>query len=248
MTPVAPVKGPGGGIAAPRQVAPQRTPVTPARVRAAIAAAYTQQAGSAAPPALLDVLTAHVSHETARGERMFNYNLGGIKGTGAQGAVARYPTRELDAGGLEHRLVDGFRAYASLDEGAADYVKTMRSTFASALPAAAHGDADAFAATLKQRGYFTAHLDDYAASLRSLTHDASANGRVGSAAAVAAGAPVLGPLPNDASGAISLPTSDLVARVLDAVAGMSAEIGAPLDALRAPGESVTHLTVARVGP
>jgi flagellar protein FlgJ len=184
---------------------------------------------------MLDVLTAHVSHETARGERMFNYNFGGIKGTGGHGAVARYATRELDAAGGEHHLVDGFRAYGSLAEGAADYVATMRQSFGASLPAAARGDADGFAAALKQRGYFTAHLEDYAASMRALAHDATATGRVHTAVpsstpslGALSSAPSLGALSSAPSASMDLPTSDMVARILDAVAAMTVQVGAPV--------------------
>jgi flagellar protein FlgJ len=241
MTPVAPIRGPAAPSGA-RQVEPRRTPAAPSQIRAAIAGAYARQTGSAAPPALLDVLTAHVSHETARGERMFNHNFGGIKATGGPGAVARYATRELDAAGGEHHLVDGFRAYGSLAEGAADYVATMRERFGAALPAAARGDADGFAAALKQRGYFTAHLEDYASSMRSLSRDATATGRVHTAASASVPAPdavpslgslgalpgAFGALPGAPSAAMDLPTVDTVARILDAVAAMTAKVGAPL--------------------
>lgn len=237
MKPVAPVNSPSAPAPQVRHVAPRATPVTPVQVRAAIATAYAKQAGSPAPPAMLDVLTAQISHETGRGEHLNNYNLGGIKGASPHGAVASYATREVDAAGESHRTVDGFRAYGLLAEGANDYVKVMRTTFATALPAAAHGDAEGFAAALKQRGYFTAHLSDYAASLRALTRDPSATGRAGSAVAWAAMdtpsfSASLGALPEDPSGAAALPTSDVVLRVLDAMAAMSASIGAPIDAER----------------
>jgi flagellar protein FlgJ len=237
MKPVAPVNGLSAPATQVRHVAPRATPVTPVQVRAAVATAYAKQTGGPASPAMLDVLTAQISHETGRGDHLNNYNLGGIKGKSPHGAVASYATHEVDAAGESHRTVDGFRAYGSLAEGADDYVKVMRTTFASALPAAARGDADGFAAALKQRGYFTAHLTDYAASLRALTHDPSATGRTGSAVAVAAMdtspfSASLGPLPDDPSGAAALPTSDVVLRVLDAVAAMSTSIGAPIDAER----------------
>jgi len=73
--------------------------------------------------------------------------------------------------GPEHREVvikDGFRAYSSLDEGAVDYVRTMKSQFSSALAPAARGDINGFAAELKRSHYYTASEADYARGLNSL--------------------------------------------------------------------------------
>lgn len=214
-----------------RDVAARRTPTSPDRVRAAIAAAYRKQTGATAGATLLDVLTAHVSHETGRGERMFNYNFGGIKGASPGGAVARYATREIGADG-ERTIVDGFRAYRSLVEGADDYIATMRTRYPNALAAAARGDVDGFSAALKQRGYFTAHLDDYAQSMRALARDGAASGRV--AASLSAVPPDLPPafappLAPPSGAAAPYATEAVVGRVLDAMAELGARVGAPID-------------------
>lgn len=220
--------------AAPRthEVAPRRTATKPENVRAAIAAAYRKQTGAEPTNSLLDVLTAHVSHETARGERMYNYNFGGIKGPAPDGAMTRYATREIGADDEERRIVDGFRAYRSLSDGAADYLATMRLRYPNAVAAAARGDVDGFAAALKQRGYFTAHLEDYSASLRALTREGGRAAAVSTSAATSAlpadlpfaFAPAMVP-PADPS---AYPTEAIVGRVLDAVASAGARIGAPI--------------------
>ena len=201
------------------EVAPRRTPTTPANVRSAIAAAYRRQTGAEPTSSLLDVLTAHVSHETARGERMYNFNFGGIKGAGPDGATTRYATR------------DGFRAYRTLGDGAADYLATMRVRYPNAVAAAARGDVDGFSTALKQRGYFTAHLDDYAASMRALTRESGrATPSTTTSAAILppdlplAFAPAMVP-PTDPS---AYPTQAVVGRVLDAIASAGARIGAPI--------------------
>ena len=50
-------------------VNPRRTPTAPSRIRAALAVAHRKLTGQAASPEKLDILTAHVNHETARGDR-----------------------------------------------------------------------------------------------------------------------------------------------------------------------------------
>ena len=213
------------------EVAPRRTPTTPANVRSAIAAAYRRQTGAEPTSSLLDVLTAHVSHETARGERMYNFNFGGIKGAGPDGATTRYATREIGADDEERRIVDGFRAYRTLGDGAADYLATMRVRYPNAVAAAARGDVDGFSTALKQRGYFTAHLDDYAASMRALTRESGrATPSTTTSAAILppdlplAFAPAMVPPPDPSA----YPTQAVVGRVLDAIASAGARIGAPI--------------------
>lgn len=203
-------------------VTAQRTPTPPARIRAAIAAAYRRETGREATGPTLDVLLAHVSHETGRGDAMFNYNFGGIKGAGPSGAVAHYRTREVGPDDQDYYLVDGFRAYRSLGEGAADYLRTMRERYPSALAAATRGDLDGFAAALKQRGYFTAHLDDYAAALRGLLRTPYAASTHPEPPATAP------PLAAVCEPSFVYATESLVGRVLDAVAAMGAEVGAPI--------------------
>jgi hypothetical protein len=220
MSRVHPVQAPGA-VASVREVRAQRTPTAPPRIRAAIASAWHRDTGAAAAPALLDVLTAQVSHETARGQAMYNHNFGGIKGAGPGGATARYQTREI-LGGEEHHLVDGFRAYRSVDEGALDYVQTLRTRYPSAVAAAARGDVDGFASALKKSGYFTAHLSDYAASLRALVHEGP-----GAAPAAAAAAPLTVGSFLPVGDFVPAPES-VVQRVMDAVAAMGARVGAPL--------------------
>lgn len=206
-------------------VKPHQTSVSPADIRGALARAHQAQFGRPASPALLDVLTAHVSLETGRGSRMFNFNFGGIKGAGPSGGSAHYLTREVGAGGEDRHLVDGFRAYGSLAEGAGDYLRFVRTRYGTAFDAAARGDVDGFAGELKRHGYFTENVEPYAAALRSLAHADWSGARLTTAAPAAPAALI--DAPPDAAGA--LPNTLAVERVLDAVASMSARLGAPLD-------------------
>ncbi len=154
-------------VGATRQVEPQRTPVTRADLRAAITRALERADGQRPQAELVNVLTAHASLETASGDRMYNFNFGGIKGASASGNTAVCRTHEV-LGGKDVVIKDGFRAYGSLDEGALDYVRTMKSRFGGALAPAARGDVTGFASALKKAHYYTASEADYARGLTSL--------------------------------------------------------------------------------
>jgi len=158
-----------GAPAAPhRAVALQKTPAQVSELRAALDRAHRKMFGSSASPQALDVLTAQVSLETGSGTSMYNYNFGGIKGAGPTGKTAVARTKEV-LGGKTVEIRDGFRAYDSIDDGAADYLGLLRDRFGPALDAARRGDVDGFAAKLKRGGYYTASEEDYARALRALT-------------------------------------------------------------------------------
>ena len=61
-----------------------------------------------------------------------------------------------------------FRAYDTLDEGMLAYISLLRKRFAGAWPAVENGDPTLFAHRLKELGYYTAPVAQYAAGLRSL--------------------------------------------------------------------------------
>ena len=158
----------------PVQVAPERTPSTPTELRTALARAHKRVTGKEATSATLDILTAQVCHETARGEKMYNFNFGGIKGAGPTGKTAACMTREcLDSGDV--RIKQNFRAYDSLEQGAVDYLSMMKSRFSSAMSQAERGDVNGFAHALKESHYYTAPEAEYASSLRSLAGKTGAN-------------------------------------------------------------------------
>ena len=218
------------GIAArpAHEVAAQATHATLPQLRAALARATQQVTGQAPSARFLDVLTAQAAVETGRGEHMYNWNFGGIKGSGPSGATTTLRTKEI-LDGKEVEIRDGFRAYKSIDEGAVDYVSLLQRRFGGAVSAAQRGDVDGFAYALKSSGYYTASADDYAAALRGIVKEAS---RAGGATGVsdATGDPSLGAIPS----LESLPqgdfaSSDLLGRVLDAVSASTARIAAPTD-------------------
>lgn len=151
-----------------KSVEPEKTPVSRADLRNAIAKAYKTVTGKAATANVLDTLTAHASLETGSGGSMYNFNFGGIKGTSPTGETAKTRTKEV-IDGKEIEIRDGFRAYHSLDEGALDYVKLMKGRFGGAVSKAESGDLDGFAHALKQANYYTADETKYASALHSLS-------------------------------------------------------------------------------
>lgn len=205
-----------GRTSAPaRVVEPKRTAVSIADIRGALTRAHRSLYGREPSPAMLDTLTAQVSHETGRGEQMYNYNFGGIKGKGPTGATAACMTSEVLAQG-EVRLRQNFRAYDSLDQGAIDYVAFMHGRYNGALAKAEVGDLDGYAHALKQSGYYTASESDYAAALRA--H-----------AGIAAKHPGKTDPASFASDPSTFSNSFELGRVVDMIASASARIAAPDD-------------------
>lgn len=237
------------------EVAARRTPMSTGGIRQALAGAYRRLHGRNVSARELDVLTAHVAHETARGDRMFNYNFGGIKGAGPSGLTARYQTTEVLDG--EHKkLVDGFRAYRSPTEGALDYLKLLDERFPSAARAAREGDVSGFSAALKRAHYYTADEEGYTRALRALAHEAPGGSRALARPYGAAAVPGLGSVDArvrsqvssgagagylygrelgaegfrlDGGGPHELPTALEVSRVLGAVRALDPRLAAPLD-------------------
>jgi len=179
-----------------------------ADVRAALSRALAA-AGAKPTAQTLDTLAAQVSLETAHGSAMFNFNFGGIKGISPRGETTSYTTREV-TDGQSVSLPQGFRAYASLDEGARDYVSVLRARFPAAFHQALSGTLDGFAHALKAAGYYTADESEYASGLR-------AAGGVGSSTQDGA----VQSVPTE------LATSAELSRVIDAVAATAVHIADP---------------------
>jgi hypothetical protein len=226
-----------------REVAAKKTVTAPSQVRAALAKAHQELTGEAAPNQLLDILTAHVSLETAGGTRMFNYNFGGIKGKSPAGETARYMTHEVTETGERKAMSQPFRAYSTLEDGAADYLQVMRARFPEALDQAKGGDPAAFASALKRRGYYTASEASYTSAIKRLTGDSTSTGRVQgvvnanpqSAQAAAVHGYYRQVAAAEAGSSMDprtdpLLTTAALARVMDAVSEATARIGAPEEA------------------
>lgn len=236
-----PIRAEAAGRTGARAVQPQRTPLAPGRIRVAIERAYQEKHGSKPPEAMLDVLTAHVAHETADGNKMYNHNFGGIKGTSPEGFTAHLRTREVIRG-RTIRIRDGFRAYETPERGAADYLSYLERNHPQALERAEKGDVSGFAQSLKSRGYYTASLKDYQASMARRMEGAEgwrdwvSNGQLDQAVrsmqVLEGGRYLYGDeLAAEArslDGETDETTTEVdVARVFSAVEGMAARIGAP---------------------
>lgn len=138
------------------------TPVTAADALAAVGAAYRSEMGH--DPNFsqeLPLLMSLVWIETARGKSVQNFNLGNISaGDSYQGNAWRPPWYEPEDSSernykLHQAMIDGkapkaFRAYDSLDDGAADFLRQLHRTFPELLSAAADGDPEGFRNALAQ--------------------------------------------------------------------------------------------------
>ncbi|HET9956460.1 MAG TPA: glucosaminidase domain-containing protein [Polyangiaceae bacterium] len=149
-------------------VAPVRTKLDTAQASQALRQAWVRVTGEEPSEDTVRVLTAQWAHETGHGASMFNFNFGGIKGTGPSGLSVAQRTRE-GYGKNEISIVDRFRAYQTPEEGATDYVRLLSSRFPEATDAAKRGDPVAFVHGLKSRGYFTGDPAAYTRSIVSLS-------------------------------------------------------------------------------
>jgi flagellum-specific peptidoglycan hydrolase FlgJ len=216
------------GAARPTQlVTARRTALSGEEAARALGHAYTQVTGERPSAATTAILTAQWAHETGRGASMYNYNFGGIKGTGPSGLSVAQRTRE-GWGAEERQIVDRFRAYGSATEGATDYVKLLATRYPKALEAARQGDAEGFVHALKARGYFTGNEQAYVRSVAGMTQQALTQGFA------ALGSGVSGVAPSSLS---PEPPADPALRALDAVGGQDDALALAEQA--APVENVT---------
>jgi hypothetical protein len=137
----------------------------------AIAGAYTALTGETLSNSGKAILTAQWAHETGHGSAMYNFNFGGIKGVGPSGLTVAQRTREGYAQN-ERKIIDNFRAYTSVEEGAKDYVQLLLSRYRSAVQAAERGDSSGFVRDLKDKGYFTGDPVAYERSIVSIANRA----------------------------------------------------------------------------
>lgn len=163
--------GAAAAAGAARHVPPTRTPLSGQEAADALEAAWTQAHGTPPSAGTLSILVGQWAHETGRGASMLNFNFGGIKGTGPSGASTVYRTRE-GFGPDEVQVQDRFRAYASAEEGAGDYLSLLGRRYPEALRAAERGDPAGFVQALKSNGYFTGDPAAYTKSVTGLAQQA----------------------------------------------------------------------------
>lgn len=149
------------------------TPIATSDLYRALAGAWLDLVGSAPSRASLLVLLAQWAEETGRGKYCHAYNLGNIKHVSGDGHdYVQFRCNEI-IGGKEVWIDPpnpgcSFRAYATLEDGARDYLALLRHRFAVAWPAVLAGDPAAFAHELKVSGYYTADEAIYTRALSAL--------------------------------------------------------------------------------
>lgn len=153
------------------------TLVTVAGVYAALRGAWRAQMGADAPRAAILVLLSQWCLETGRGKSCRAYNLGNAKHRDGDGRDwCQFSCSEVDAHGVEHFFhppdpTTSFRAFPSLDAGAADYLEMVRDNFPKTWPFVVGGDPDAYSRAAHASGYYTANVDTYTRSLAAIFHE-----------------------------------------------------------------------------
>lgn len=115
-----------GAAPGTRLVVRVQTVVTPPEAVANLAAAWERQRGSPPSDQVLSVLVAQWAYETRRGERMFNFNYGGIKAFGDSYYYNTATHENLSTGRTAVRR--NFHAYATSQTGADGYVAQLLDT------------------------------------------------------------------------------------------------------------------------
>lgn len=137
------------------------TPLSLAEVRADLRDAWRERFGTQPSAEVLAMLTAHIAHETARGQRVRSWNLGNVGcADGWRSTTVEY----LD--GRRTRAVARWCAYADRRHAARAFLALVLDL--PVMRAATAGDPRAYAAGLARARYYTAPLDAYAAALAPL--------------------------------------------------------------------------------
>lgn len=150
----------------PLKLPATRTPVSVPELAEALRVAAGAELGAQLTRDALLVLLAQWHLETGGGVFCMCWNIGNAKSVMGDGYDwTEFATTEVVRGETIH-LVGRFRAFETLAAGAADYVRLLAHRFARAWPAVLAGDAEAFARTLHQLGYYTAPVDAYVRNMR----------------------------------------------------------------------------------
>jgi len=125
-----------------------RTPETLASICAALVSAYQRTFGKALGRTLGELLAAQIWLETARGQSIQNHSPGNVSAGASWPGKAWRPTwfdepapdaseriKHLHAEMLAGRAPSAFRAFDSLDDGMADYLRTLKRNFPQILAA-----------------------------------------------------------------------------------------------------------------
>jgi hypothetical protein len=145
-------------------IVPRRnTPVSARDALRAVGDSYAAELGRRATSTALALILALVWVETARGRSVQNFNLGNITASEAYSGDAWRPPWFEPASDADQRTIRlheamergeaprAFRAYSSLDQGARDFVRSLRRDFPDVLASAELGDPDAFRVELSRK-------------------------------------------------------------------------------------------------
>lgn len=128
-----------------------------------VAGEVQRVAGRELPPEGLKILVAQAAHETGDGQHAPNNNMFGHKATKGKPS-ASFETTEGE-GAEARRMQQNFRAYDSVSESVDDHIELIRRKYPEAWAALERGDARAYAAALKDGGYYTGSETEYANGL-----------------------------------------------------------------------------------
>lgn len=174
----------------------RKTQATPKEVAQAMARAWVELFEEVPSKGSILVLLSQWALETGRGKSCHNWNLGNAKAAAdgpydytfygcdevldaayARRLVAASPlarvTKDYGNGTLRvwfdppHPMTR-FRAFASLEQGAVDYLSLLYNRFSAAWPAVRAGDPRTFVLMLSHQGYFTADVGQYLSAVVAL--------------------------------------------------------------------------------
>lgn len=154
---------PREGLDAATREATGQGPQSSADPIADVASEVQRVAGRELPPEGLKILVAQAAHETGDGQHAPNNNMFGHKATKGK-ASAAFETTEGE-GAEAKRVMQNFRAYDSVAESVDDHIDLIRRKYPDAWAALERGDARAYAAALKDGGYYTGSETEYANGL-----------------------------------------------------------------------------------
>lgn len=165
-----------GGTTVPRRIPDTLTPCTPAQVFEAIGAAWLKKFNTSMPRASGLTLLSQWAEEDGIGRAIHCFNLGNAKcAPGGTHAWTYFECGETINGHDRHYFPDDpaccFRAFDTLEDGAADYLEMMYGRFHRAWPAVVAGYPGQFAKLLKAADYYTAPEPKYETALISLYHE-----------------------------------------------------------------------------
>jgi len=153
------------------KVDPKLTPYDPHEIFQALERAFKILFDAYPTDEALALLAAQSRHETARWQKMWNNNFGGLKSNGRTDYTMLRTFEDTPNGRVYVR--HPFRAYPTITTGASDYLAFLgtdsngdgKNRYGKAWDRALAGDVKGFAEELKKARYYTAPLVDYMIAL-----------------------------------------------------------------------------------